>query len=258
VWCRRGGFIQLCNDLCWRRVMAASCSGSEDHIRDVALNVAARKVESENDIYTFKRPDYTAEEWRLLFLTTGSDYYLNILRLVGFCGVDGINWAVVTRMREVSNPSRENFLAILPEDCRSILHYMRPQFRFLIYIGRDDKRVNLDSESVRFYDDVEKVVSGDAIVWGSPVVVDGVPLLPDVECLVSPWLRQEFLVRTSDLDVSEGQHYVYPGVRGPLLLPLDYIRKYFYIELVYLFSIWCFSIVFVILIFYYSCDSGAV
>jgi hypothetical protein len=32
-------------------------------------------------------------------------------------------------------------------------------------------------------------------VWGSPVVVDGVPLLPDVECLVPAWLRQEFLVR---------------------------------------------------------------
>ena len=70
-------------------------------------------------------------------------------------------------------------------------------------------------------------MSGDASVWGSPVVVDGVPLLPDVECLVSPLLRQEFLVRTSGLGVSEGQHYVYPGVRGPLLLPSDYIRKYF-------------------------------
>ncbi len=30
--------------------MAASCSGGEDHIRDVALNVAARKVEAESDI----------------------------------------------------------------------------------------------------------------------------------------------------------------------------------------------------------------
>ncbi len=225
--CRRGGFIQLCGDRCWRRVMAASCSGGEDHIRDIALNVAARKIEAENDIHTFKRPDYTAEEWRLLFLTTGSDYYLNSVRLVGFCGVDGINWAVVTRMKEISNPSRENFLAILPEDCRSILHYMRPQFRFLIYIGRDDKRVNLESELVRFFDDAERVVSGDASVWGSPVVVDGVLLLPDVECLVPPWLRQEFLERTSDLGVPEGQHYVYPGVRGPLLLPSDYIRKYF-------------------------------
>jgi hypothetical protein len=29
------------------------------------------------------------------------------------------------------------------------------------------------------------------------------------------------------LGVSEDQHYVYPGVRGPLLLPSDYIRKYF-------------------------------
>ncbi len=45
--------------------------------------------------------------------------------------------------------------------------------------------------------------------------------------LVPSWLRQEFLERTSDLGVSEGQHYVYPGVRGPLLMPSDYIRKYF-------------------------------
>ena len=206
--------------------MAAPCSDSGDHVRDVALDVAARKVDDENDIYTFKRLDYTAEEWRWLFMTTGSDYYFNSSRLLGFCGVDGINWAVVTRMRERKRPS-EHFLAILPEDCRSIFHYMRPQFRFLIYLGRDDKRVNLESESVRFFDDVEKVVSGDASVWGSPVVVDGVPLLPDVECLVSPLVQTEFLVRTFGLGVTEGQHYVYPGVRGPLLLPSDYIRKYF-------------------------------
>ncbi len=90
------------------------------------------------------------------------------------------------------------------------------------------------------FDDAEKVVSGDASVWGSPVVVDGVPLLPDVECLVPPWLRQEFLVRTSGLSVSEDHHYVYPGVRGPFLLPSDYIRKY------YFFSIWRFFILFFI------------
>jgi hypothetical protein len=138
-------------------VMAASCSGtvvgsSGDHVRDVALDVAARKVEAENDIYTFKRPDYTAEEWRWLFLTTDSDCYLNSLRLLGFCGVDGKNWSVVTQMRECNKLSGEHFLAILTEDCRSILHYVRPQFRFLIYFGRDDKRVNLDvRESVRFF-----------------------------------------------------------------------------------------------------------
>jgi hypothetical protein len=170
-------FSQLCCDRSWKRVMAASCSGtvvgsSGDHVRDVALDVAARKVDCENDIYFFKRPDYTAEEWRWLFLTTGSDYYLNSLRLLGFCGVDGINWAVVTRMRVRDESSGEYYLDILTEDCRSILHYVRPQFRFLIYFGRDDKRVNLDvRESVRFFDDTEKVVSGDASVWGSPVVV---------------------------------------------------------------------------------------
>jgi hypothetical protein len=216
--------------------MAALCSGSDDHIREVALNLAVRKVEAESDIFTFKRPDYTAEEWRLLFLTTGSDYYLNSVRLVGFCGVSGINWAVVTRMKEISNPSRENYRAVLPEECLPVLHYMRPQFRFLIYIGRDDTRVNFEDELVRFFDDAEKVVSGDASVWGLPVVVDGVPLLPDVECLVPPWLRQEFFVRTTGLGVSEDQHYVYPGVRGPLLLPSDYIRKFFFLRVVpYLF-----------------------
>ncbi len=39
---------------------AASCGGGGDHIRDVALNVATRKIEAESDIFTFKRPDYTA------------------------------------------------------------------------------------------------------------------------------------------------------------------------------------------------------
>jgi hypothetical protein len=37
-------FSQLCCGRCWRRVMAACCSGivvgsSEDHVRDVALDV---------------------------------------------------------------------------------------------------------------------------------------------------------------------------------------------------------------------------
>ena len=72
-------------------------------------------------------------------------------------------------------------------------------------------------------------MSGDASVWGSSVVVDGVHLLPDVECLVPSWLRQEFFAKTSDLGLPEGQHYVYPGVRSPLLLPSDYIRKYSFI-----------------------------
>jgi hypothetical protein len=224
-------------------MMATPCRDGEDHVRDVAMDVAARKMECENDIYTFKRPDYTAEEWRWLYMTTGSDCYLDSLRLLGFCGVDGINWAVVTRMRERNKPSSERFLDMLSEDCRSILHYMRPQFRFLIYIGRDDKRVNLDSESVRFFDDAEKVVSGDASVWGSPVVVDGVPLLPDVECLVSPLVQTEFHVRTFGLGVSEDQHYVYPGVRGPLLLPSDFIRKYFFSVKFFMYSsIWCFCV----------------
>jgi hypothetical protein len=97
------------------------------------------------------------------------------------------------------------------------------------------------------------VVSGDASVWGSPVVVDGVPLLPDVECLVPAWLRQEFFVRTSGLSVSEDHLYVYPGVRGPLLLPSDYIRKYFffYSEVSCLFLNLVLLVVFLTLIFFF-------
>jgi hypothetical protein len=245
VECRRVTFSQLFCDRSWKRTMAAVCNetvvgGSGDHVRDVALIVAVKKVDCENDIYFFKRPDYTAEEWRWLFLTAGSDYYLHSLRLLGFCGFAGINWAVVTRMRERNESANEYYFASLLQDACSVLHYMRSQFRFLIYIGRDDERVRPGArEAVRFFDDAEKVVSSDASVWGSPVVVDGVPLFPDIECLVPPWLRQEFLVRTFGLSVSEDHHYVYPGVRGPLLLPSDYIRKYF-------FSIWRFFICFLI------------
>jgi hypothetical protein len=206
-------FSQLCCERSWMRTMAATCNetvvgGSGDHIRDVALIVAVKKTECENDIYFFKRPDCTAEEWRWLFLTAGSDRYLHSLRFLGFCGVAGINWAVVTRMRERGESANEHYFDSLPQDACSVLHYMRPQFRFLIYVGLDDERVR--PGAVRFFHDAEKVVSGDASVWGSPVVVDGVPLLPDVECLVPPWLRQEFLVRTSGMSVSEDHHYVYP------------------------------------------------
>ncbi len=105
--CRRGGFTQSYSDRCWGRVMAASCSGdgaavcsdSDDHIRQVAGTVALKKVEAESNLYTLRRPDYSAEEWRFLYLTTSTDLYLNSIRLVGFCGAGGINWAIVTRMR---------------------------------------------------------------------------------------------------------------------------------------------------------------
>ncbi len=206
--------------------VAAACSDSDDHIRQVALTVAVKKAEAESNIYTLIRADYSAEEWRFLYLTTSTDLYLNSIRLIGFCGAGGIIWAIVTRMKESGNPSRESFHGVFPKECISVLHYMRPQFRFLIYFGRDNTRVNLADELERFFYDMEKVVSGDASVWGAPVVIDGVHILPEVECLVPSWLRQEFFARTSGLGLPAGQHYVFPGVPSPLLLPTDYIRKY--------------------------------
>ena len=218
----------------------AACSDSDDHTRRVALTVAVKKVEAESNIYTLRRPDYSAEEWRFLYLTTSTDLYLNSIRLVGFCGAGGINWVIATRMKENGDPPRERFHGTLPRECFPILHYMRPQFRFLIYYGRDSTFVNLANELDRYFYDMEKVVSGDASVWGAPVVIDGVHILPEVECLVPSWLRREYFARTAHLGLPEGQHYVYPGVRSPLLLPTDYIRKYpfyFYVYIACLFLI---------------------
>ena len=118
-------FSQLCCDRAWKRTMAATCietvvgvvGSSGDHVRDVAMIVAVKKVERESDIYFFKRPDYTAEEWRWLFLTAGSGHYLHSVRFLGFCGVAGINWAVVTRMSVSVTSLRMNITLLL---CRKM------------------------------------------------------------------------------------------------------------------------------------------
>jgi hypothetical protein len=53
---------------------------------------------------------------------------------------------------------------------------------------------------------------------------------------------------------------VYPGVRGPLLLPSDYIRKYYiFIYMACLFDFnFAFVLVFETGVLCYSCGSGAV
>jgi hypothetical protein len=203
-----------------------ACREGDDHLRRVAGAVTLQKAKVESNIYTLRRPDYTAEEWRFLYLSTSTDSYLNSVRLVGFCGVDDINWAIVTRMKQKYDFPRERFYGTFAKESYPFLHYMRPQFRFLVYYGRNNPRVNLADNLDRFFYDTEQVVNGDASVWGEPVVIDGVHVLPEVECLVPPWLRQEYFARTAFLGLPAGQHYLYPGVRSPLLLPTDYIREY--------------------------------
>jgi len=117
---------------------AAVCSDSDEHIRHVSGTVALKKVAAEGNLYTFRRPDYSAEEWRFLYLTTSTDLYIDSIRLVGFCGAGDINWAIVTRMKESDNPPRESFHGMFPKECLPMLHYMRPQFRFLIYLGQNN------------------------------------------------------------------------------------------------------------------------
>ncbi len=73
------------------------------------------------------------------------------------------------------------------------------------------------------------------VCGGEPVVIDGVPVLPEVECLVPSWLRREYFERTAFLALPAGRHFVYPGVRSPLLLPTDYIREYIFFSYVWSF-----------------------
>jgi hypothetical protein len=215
--------------LCSRRgAPETACSQRDHHVRRVAGVVASEKAKTESNIYTLRKPDYTAEEWRLLYLTTSVDLYLHSIRLVGFCGLGDMKWAIVTRMKEENNLPRERYYEIFSKESYPVLHYMRPQFRFLVYFGRINRRINLAHNEDRFFYDMKKVVNGDVSVWGEPVVVDGVPVLPEVECLVPSWLQQEYFARTAHLGLPAGQHYVYPGVRSPLLLPTDYIRKYIF------------------------------
>jgi hypothetical protein len=241
-------------DYCRGRGAATfACRGSDDHIRRIAGVVSLEKAKVESNIYTVRRPNYTAEEWRFLYLTTSSDLYLNSVRLVGFCGGADINWAIITRMKKEDDPSRERFFETFAKESFPLLQYMRPQFRFLVYYGRKNPRVNLVENFDRFFHDMEKVVNGDSSVWGEPVVIGGVPVLPEVECLVPSWLRQEYFERTAFLALPEGQHFVYPGVRSPLLLPTDYIREYIslHICVVFLFLellfVVAFKIVFIML-----------
>jgi hypothetical protein len=218
--------------LCSRRgAPETACSQRDHHVRRVAGVVATEKAKIESNIYTLRKPDYTAEEWRLLYLTTSVDLYLHSIRLVGFCGLGDIKWAIVTRMKEENNLPRERYYEIFSKESYPVLHYMRPQFRFLVYFGRINPRVNLAHNEDRFFYDMKKVVNGDVSVWGEPVVVDGVPVLPEVECLVPSWLQQEYFARTAHLALPAGQYYVYPGVRSPLLLPTDYIRKCIFIHI---------------------------
>ncbi len=52
-------------DYCYGRGAGTSaCRGGDDHIRRVAGAVALEKAKVERKIYTVRRPDYTAEEWR--------------------------------------------------------------------------------------------------------------------------------------------------------------------------------------------------
>jgi hypothetical protein len=99
---------------------------------------------------------------------------------------------------------------------------MRPQFRFLVYIGQDDM-----NPGVPLVTDIEGIIAGDDSIWGAPVIVDGIPLTSEVECLVPFFLRREFRLKTFLMAFHKDDAYTCPGVKKPTLMPSEYIRKFF-------------------------------
>jgi hypothetical protein len=134
--------------------------------------------------------------------------------------VNGVMWALVTRTRILDNTPFAQYQNIFPRSCASLMHYMRPQFQFMV-IGEED--VN---PGVQLVTDIEKVVAGDESIWGPPVIVDGLPLKPEVECLVPFWLRSEYRLKTFIMAFHEDDAYRCLGVRKPTLMPTEYIRKF--------------------------------
>jgi hypothetical protein len=186
-----------------------------------AVQVADNRVKAEGEIYFGMRTDYTGEEWRLLFLSISSENYKKSLKLLGYCNVDGVLWALVTRIRVADNAPSAQYENVFPRSCRSLLHYMRPQFRFLVYIGENDM-----NPGVPLVTDTEGIIAGDDSIWGAPVTVDGISLTPEVECLVPFFLRSEFRLKTFLMNFHEDDAYTCPGVKKPTLMPSEYIRKF--------------------------------
>jgi hypothetical protein len=181
-------------------------------------------VKTEEEIYFAIRSEYTGEEWRLLFLSIRSENYKKSVKLLGYCNVNGVMWALVTRTRILDNAPFAQYQSVFPRSCSSLMHYMRPQFRFMVYIREKD--VN---PGVPLITDIEKVVAGDDSIWGTPVIVDGIPLKPEVECLVPFWLRSEFRLKTFIMAFHEDDAYTCPGVKKPTLVPTEYISKFCFV-----------------------------
>jgi hypothetical protein len=136
---------------------------------------------------------------------------------------------LVTRIQAAANAPFVQYESVFPRSCRALLHYMRPQFRFLVYIGEND--IN---PGVSLVTDIEGIVSGDANIWGAPISVDGIPLAPEVECLVPFFLRSEFRLKTFLMSFHEDNAYTCPGVEKPTLMPSEYIRKFFFFSQIFI------------------------
>jgi hypothetical protein len=81
-------------------------------------------VKTEGEIYFALGSDYTGEEWRLLFLIISSENYQKSVKLLGYCNVNGVMWALVTRTRILDNAPFAQYQSIFPQSYPSLMHYM--------------------------------------------------------------------------------------------------------------------------------------
>jgi hypothetical protein len=97
-----------------------AAEGSVGHVCNeemAAVQVADNRVKVEGEIYFGMQTEYTREEWHLLFLSISSENYKRSLKLLGYCNVDGVLWALVTRIRNADNAHFAQYESVFPRSC---------------------------------------------------------------------------------------------------------------------------------------------
>ena len=204
-----------------------ACERSQQLRKDALKRRLERRGCEESRIHYLRNRDYTAEEWQMMYMAVTKEHYMSSVALLCYVEVDGMKWAVCTRFAHRKFRGYIRLQDWHEEAALATVQLMRPQFRFLIYVGTDEECCT----EVKTYwptneQEVEQILRGDVAIWQKPVVLAGTPLCPDVECLVPYASRESYLVEVTGLPgIATG--YVPSGVGLPVLEPSWFLRKYF-------------------------------
>ena len=203
-----------------------ACARSQQLRKDALKRRLEKRACEESRIHYLRNRDYTAEEWQMMYMATTKEHYMSSVALLCYVELDGMRWAVCTRFAHRKFRGYIRLQDFHEDAALAAVQLMRPQFRFLIYVGSDEEYCS----DVRSYcaieeQEQEQILRGDAAIWQRPVVLAGTPLCPDVECLVPYSCRESFMVEITGLPgIATG--YVPSGVGLPVLEPSWFLRKY--------------------------------